>query len=126
MTVAGSDSKERSIYIAQLLEENGRSFDSIDHQAFQNACKTAETAKKWDRPNFVGSAATLIQCLNSQCEALMKELSLLRQNQSRSEPQNSASPPKFSSESEESKKASSATHPSSMNGQEQQSNGVGN
>ena len=33
--------------------------------------RIAETAKKWDRPSFVGSAAALLQMLNAQCEALM-------------------------------------------------------
>lgn len=39
-----------------------------------DAVNTAETAKKWERPSFVGSAATMIQNLNAQCEALMREL----------------------------------------------------
>ncbi|MEM1010413.1 MAG: F-box protein, partial [Myxococcota bacterium] len=43
---------------------------------------TAETAKKWERPSFVGSAATLIQGLNSQCEALLREIQTLRKQQS--------------------------------------------
>ncbi|GAX28235.1 hypothetical protein FisN_27Hh116 [Fistulifera solaris] len=37
----------------------------------QQTIRIAETAKKWDRPSFVGSAADLIQMLNAQCEALM-------------------------------------------------------
>lgn len=37
----------------------------------QQTIRIAETAKKWDRPSFVGSAAALIQMLNAQCEALM-------------------------------------------------------
>ena len=40
----------------------------------EDAGITADTAKKWERPSFVGSAATMIQNLNSQCEALMREL----------------------------------------------------
>lgn len=38
----------------------------------QQTIRIAETAKKWDRPSFVGSAAALIQMLNAQCEALMQ------------------------------------------------------
>ena len=40
----------------------------------EEAGKTADAAKKWERPSFVGSAATMIQNLNAQCEALMREL----------------------------------------------------
>jgi hypothetical protein len=40
----------------------------------EEAGKTADQAKKWERPSFVGSAATIIQNLNAQCEALMREL----------------------------------------------------
>ena len=36
--------------------------------------KTADQAKKWERPSFVGSAAEMVQGLNAQCEALMREL----------------------------------------------------
>ena len=38
----------------------------------------AENAKKWDRPAFVGLAATLIHGLNAQCEGLMREVLQLR------------------------------------------------
>ena len=38
----------------------------------------AENAKKWDRPAFVGLAATLIHSLNAQCEGLMREVLQLR------------------------------------------------
>ena len=36
--------------------------------------KTADSAKKWDRPSFVGSAASMVQHLNAECEALMREI----------------------------------------------------
>jgi len=36
--------------------------------------KTADSAKKWDRPSFVGTAASMVQHLNAECEALMREL----------------------------------------------------
>ncbi len=47
----------------------------------EEAVKTADSAKKWERPSFVGSAATMIQHLNSQCEALMRELIELKKMQ---------------------------------------------
>ena len=78
MSVAGTESKRRTDQLKEIIKRAGRSTETTtDHQAFQlmeSCVKTAESAKKWDRPNFVGSAATMIQCLNSQCEILMKEL----------------------------------------------------
>ncbi|CAB9523336.1 expressed unknown protein [Seminavis robusta] len=78
MGLAGTESKKRAAQLRDFMKHAGRENESsTDHQAFElmDSCvKTAETAKKWDRPNFVGSAATMIQCLNSQCEILMKEL----------------------------------------------------
>jgi len=44
----------------------------------RDCVKTAEDAKKWDRPSFVGSAASLIQGMNAQCEALMRQVSSLQ------------------------------------------------
>lgn len=43
--------------------------------------RAADDAKKWDRPSFVGSAASLIQGLNAQCEALMREVQTLHEQQ---------------------------------------------
>ena len=87
MSVAGTESKRRTDQLKEIIKRTGRSTETTtDHQAFQlmeSCVKTAESAKKWDRPNFVGSAATMIQCLNSQCEILMKEL-LEYQNGSKS------------------------------------------
>jgi hypothetical protein len=38
----------------------------------------ASTAKKWDRPSFIGLSATIINSLNAQCESLMREVARLR------------------------------------------------
>jgi hypothetical protein len=46
----------------------------------QQCVRIAGDAKKWDRPSFVGTAASLVANLNSQCEALMREIQILRQN----------------------------------------------
>ena len=51
----------------------------------EEAGKTADSAKKWERPSFVGSAATMIQNLNAQCEALMRELVDLKKLQNNGE-----------------------------------------
>jgi hypothetical protein len=39
---------------------------------------TADSAKKWDRPSFVGTAANMVQSLNAECEALMREVVKLK------------------------------------------------
>lgn len=41
----------------------------------------AQTAKKWDRPSFVGLSASVIHGLNAQCEGLMRELFELKKEQ---------------------------------------------
>mmetsp|Transcript_37973 Transcript_37973/g.77285 ORF Transcript_37973/g.77285 Transcript_37973/m.77285 type:complete len:1098 (+) Transcript_37973:281-3574(+) len=51
-----------------------RTFRSTTIQNMEDMGKTAEAAKKWDRPSFVGSAVVMMQGLNAQCEALMREL----------------------------------------------------
>jgi hypothetical protein len=38
----------------------------------------AASAKKWDRPSFVGLSASIIASLNAQCEGLMREVAQLR------------------------------------------------
>ncbi|GAX23340.1 hypothetical protein FisN_27Lh116 [Fistulifera solaris] len=75
----------------------------------QQTIRIAETAKKWDRPSFVGSAADLIQILNAQCEALM----VLAMKSSNHESENSAN---WNSNAMNAIPASSAISPSN-NGQ---------
>ena len=53
-------------------------------EAMKECTNIAEAAKKWDRPSFVGTAATLIQALNTQCEALMRELVKAQKNHKKS------------------------------------------
>ena len=53
----------------------------------------ADDAKKWDRPSFVGLAATLIHSLNAQCEGLVREMiHLKRENEIRRRDDNRNSP----------------------------------
>jgi len=47
----------------------------------EETAQTADSAKKWERPSFVGSAATMVHSLNAQCEALMRELVELKKIQ---------------------------------------------
>lgn len=64
MSLAGTQSQQRAAVHA----------DPQTRKVMLECAETAESAKKWDRPGFVGTAATLIQHLNSQCEALVREL----------------------------------------------------
>ena len=77
MSLAGSQSKQRaSVLIAKIqgVNESQPSIRAKTLQLLDECTKEAESAKKWDRPSFVGTAASLIQALNSQCDGLMREL----------------------------------------------------
>jgi len=72
VSLAGSQSRSR---IDQLESEIATTeFRQKSIQVNQEGIRLAENAKKWDRPSFVGTAASVIQSLNAQCEALMAEL----------------------------------------------------
>jgi hypothetical protein len=77
ISLAASQASER----INQLQNSAIVTDSRQRTIESNeAClKLAEQAKKWDRPSFVGTAASLIQALNGQCEALMAELEELQQ-----------------------------------------------
>ena len=64
MSLAGTQSQQRAAVHT----------DPETRKVMEECAETAESAKKWDRPGFVGTAASLIMCLNSQCEALVREL----------------------------------------------------
>jgi len=87
MNVAGNQSKQRAhlhSYWAQRssgLGGGGGGVKGGNHtmvKLMEDVGKAADLAKKWDRPSFVGTAATLVQGLNAQCEALMREVVELR------------------------------------------------
>jgi hypothetical protein len=44
----------------------------------EQVSRTSDDAKKWDRPSFVGTAASVVQHLNAECEALMREVVQLK------------------------------------------------
>lgn len=75
--LAGTQSKQR-LTQWQSLPASTDSDNNTNRQAslglLQECTEIAESAKKWDRPSFVGAAASLIQGLNAQCEHLMQEL----------------------------------------------------
>lgn len=77
VSLAGSQSKQR---IDQLQNQiNITEYRKKSIAVNQEGIKLAENAKKWDRPSFVGTAASVIQSLNAQCEALMTELMAMQQ-----------------------------------------------
>lgn len=70
--VANSQTKRRQA-------ESGGMLDPSSIQAMDSCANTCADAKKWDRPSFIETAATLIQNLNDQCEALYQELKRSRE-----------------------------------------------
>eukprot|EP00531_Pseudo-nitzschia_arenysensis_P005944 CAMPEP_0116132942 /NCGR_PEP_ID=MMETSP0329-20121206/9833_1 /TAXON_ID=697910 /ORGANISM="Pseudo-nitzschia arenysensis, Strain B593" /LENGTH=871 /DNA_ID=CAMNT_0003627523 /DNA_START=262 /DNA_END=2877 /DNA_ORIENTATION=+ len=77
VSLAGSQSKHR---IDQLENQiTTTEFRQKSIAVNSEGIKLAENAKKWDRPSFVGTAASVIQSLNAQCEALMAELLAINQ-----------------------------------------------
>ena len=57
-----------------------KKFQASTTSVMEKCVKTSKDAKKWDRPSFIDTAATLIQLLNEQCEVLEKEVHLLEKN----------------------------------------------
>jgi len=82
INVSGSQSKLRaSQYELLKLQQHGSECTSSlelrkinGMRLMEDTAKTAEAARKWDRPSFVGVAASIVQDLNSQCEFLFSEL----------------------------------------------------
>lgn len=76
--LAGSQSKQRAAQLSSSLRPNPDSKIAVYRpttlRAIEDCARETENAKKWDRPSFVGTAATLVQGLNAQCEALMREM----------------------------------------------------
>eukprot|EP00956_Cyclotella_meneghiniana_P011391 scaffold15972_cov73-Cyclotella_meneghiniana.AAC.1 len=86
--LAGSQSRERLHNLTHLvpIQVNSSSVSQITplQKVMIDTTTQAGDAKKWDRPSFVGLAATLIHSLNAQCEGLMREmLHLKRENEIR-------------------------------------------
>ena len=79
ISLAGTQSKERADHWMALPSMGS----TVCRQAGLDICRecveTCDSAKKWDRPSFVGSAASLIHALNAQCESLMRELATVHQ-----------------------------------------------
>jgi hypothetical protein len=76
INLAGSQAKERlNLEKCWTMDcDKAAEYSKATISMTDEVIKTAEAAKKWNRPSFVGSAATIIQQLNAECEALMREL----------------------------------------------------
>eukprot|EP00563_Minutocellus_polymorphus_P007323 CAMPEP_0181028006 /NCGR_PEP_ID=MMETSP1070-20121207/4450_1 /TAXON_ID=265543 /ORGANISM="Minutocellus polymorphus, Strain NH13" /LENGTH=1109 /DNA_ID=CAMNT_0023105251 /DNA_START=257 /DNA_END=3586 /DNA_ORIENTATION=- len=84
ISLAGSQSTQRAQRLSSdamkppAVEEGGqdpiRTFRPKTVKIMETMGRTADQAKKWERPSFIGSAAEMVQGLNAQCEALMREL----------------------------------------------------
>jgi hypothetical protein len=77
MSLAGTQSQQRAVSMYVNFPDTRKSMEAC--------AATAASAKKWDRPSFVGTAADLIQCLNAQCEALTREIKQMQQQQENNE-----------------------------------------
>jgi len=77
MSLAGSQSKQRIHLLTSRISKTEQRTKSL--QISDECVKLAEQAKKWDRPSFVATAASLVQALNSQCESLGRELVCLQE-----------------------------------------------
>jgi len=75
ISLAASQSRQRKKDIASMppCETRERTLHNMSE-----CVRISDQAKKWDRPSFVGTAASLIQNLNSQCEELMREVASLQ------------------------------------------------
>jgi hypothetical protein len=72
INVAGQQSRSR-------LDVLGEIFHHLNTTQAMLDCETAaKSAKKYDRPAFVASAADMVQALNDQCEALVQEVRYLK------------------------------------------------
>lgn len=80
ISLAGSQSAERMNQLQHVITNTNSTIRQKTIQSNQECLNLAEQAKKWDRPSFVGTAASLIQSLNGQCEALMAEIVALQDN----------------------------------------------
>lgn len=77
VNLAGSQSKLRIDQLQNQIHTTEIRRKTIEVN--QEGIKLSESAKKWDRPSFVDTAASIIKALNAQCETLMAELMAMQQ-----------------------------------------------
>ena len=90
INVAGTQSKERMKTQRGLANPIKRGGTTVPPKGLggtvingvlsimEQVSRTSDDAKKWDRPSFVGTAASVVQHLNAECEALMREVVQLK------------------------------------------------
>lgn len=83
INLAGSQSKQR-LQVWQKLSAIDDDKRGSTAQVLQDTIRASESARKWDRPSFVGTAAALIQSLNAQCDAFLRELIALKEDNNNS------------------------------------------
>eukprot|EP00978_Attheya_sp_CCMP212_P002425 scaffold4945_cov61-Attheya_sp.AAC.2 len=85
MNLTGIQSKQRQKLIksSARLQQHPKvaGFLPSTLQIMEDCTKCAESAKKWDRPSFINSAATIIEGLNAQCEALVRVLAAFKREE---------------------------------------------
>lgn len=81
MSLAGSQSKQRAAMLKgrKIYSEPNACDKNKTINSMQDCALHAEQAKKWDRPSFVGTAASIVESLNLQTECLMRELNALQE-----------------------------------------------
>ena len=77
MRVASQQASQR-LQQQQQTSRRHLLFAPDTQRSMQDCVTIAESAKKFDRPSFVGTAADLVHGLNAQCEALAREVQHLR------------------------------------------------
>jgi hypothetical protein len=77
MNLAGTQSKQRIHLLSTRIRQTEHRPKSL--HITDECIKLAEQAKKWDRPSFLSSAASIIQALNWQCESFSRELVCLQE-----------------------------------------------
>lgn len=80
INLSGTQSTQRATQLKTIRAPSAGLRANTLH-TFEECARISAEAKKWDRPSFVGTAASLIQSLNSQCEALMSELLELKRGE---------------------------------------------
>jgi len=73
ISLSGTQSKQRAAQL-NTIRMSSPALRANTLHTLEECSRIAVDAKKWDRPSFVGTAASLIQTLNAQCEALMSEM----------------------------------------------------
>jgi hypothetical protein len=89
ISLAGSQSKQRNQFLSTRIATADDRAKTLQTSA--ECANLAEQAKKWDRPSFIGTAASMVLELNAQCEALTREVVSLQERSDTTKRHNSSS-----------------------------------